>query len=125
MVEGLERVRFPIVPPKVAFFDRKGGFLFSEHWLFQNGTVAFFARIMHHSAIKFVSPAARHEGREAQILSTRKETYEIARRRHPSRWSRGTRNWSAVEKVVLNPQRGKDKARVQESAQGTSFDQAG
>jgi transposase InsO family protein len=78
-----------------------------------------------HSAIKFVSPAARHEGREAQILSTRKETYEIARRRHPSRWSRGTRNWSAVEKVVLNPQRGKDKVGVQESAQGTSLDQAG
>jgi hypothetical protein len=34
MVEGLERVRFPTVPPKVASFDRKGGFLFSERWLF-------------------------------------------------------------------------------------------
>ena len=34
MLEGLERVRFPTVPPRVAFFDRKGGFLFSERWLF-------------------------------------------------------------------------------------------
>jgi hypothetical protein len=33
-VEELERMRFPIVPPKVAFFDLKCGFLFSERWLF-------------------------------------------------------------------------------------------
>jgi hypothetical protein len=30
-------VSFPIEPPKVAFFDRKGGFLFSERWLFSHG----------------------------------------------------------------------------------------
>ena len=69
-----------------------------------------------HSGIKFVSPAARHEGREEEILSKRKETYEQARRRQPNRWSRGTRNWSAVGEVVLNPQRGTETVVVQESA---------
>jgi putative transposase len=69
-----------------------------------------------HSGIKFVSPAARHEGREGEILSKRIETYEQARRRHPNRWSRGTRNWSAVGEVVLNPQRGTERGGVQESA---------
>ena len=69
-----------------------------------------------HSGIKFVSPAARHEGREEEILSKRIETYEQARRRQPSRWSRGTRNWSAVGEVVLNPQRGTERVGVQESA---------
>ena len=33
--------------PRVAFFPRKGGFLFSERWLRQNGRPAFFSRIMH------------------------------------------------------------------------------
>lgn len=69
-----------------------------------------------HSGIKFVSPAVRHERREEEILSKRIETYEQARRRHPSRWSRGTRNWSAVGEVVLNPQRGTERVGVQESA---------
>ena len=78
-----------------------------------------------HSGIKFVSPVARHEGREAQILSAREETYEQARRRHPSRWSKGTRNWSAVGDVVLNPQRGKERAEGQKYTQGIGFDQAG
>ena len=78
-----------------------------------------------HSEIKFVSPAARHEGREAQILSARKQTYEQARRRHPRRWSKGTRNLSAVREVVLNPQRGKERASGQKSTQGIGFDQAG
>jgi putative transposase len=87
--------------------------------------VRWYNREHRHSAIKFVSPAARHEGREAQILSARKETYEQARRRHPSRWSRGTRNWSAVGEVVLNPQRGKERAGGQEYTQGIGFDQAG
>jgi putative transposase len=69
-----------------------------------------------HSGIKFVSPAVRHEGRDAEILSKRVETYEQARRRKPSRWSRGTRNWSAVGEVMLNPQRGTERVGVQESA---------
>ncbi|MGA2642392.1 MAG: IS3 family transposase [Spirochaetia bacterium] len=55
-----------------------------------------------HSGIKFVSPAARHEGREAQILSTRKDTYEQARAaiRVGGRGERGTgllsRKWFSI-----------------------------
>jgi len=31
----------------MALFQRKGGFILSERWLFQNGTAAFFAQTMH------------------------------------------------------------------------------
>jgi hypothetical protein len=44
MVEGLERVRFPIVPQKwpfsigrVAFYFRNTGFFKTERWLFSRG----------------------------------------------------------------------------------------
>ena len=61
-----------------------------------------------HSAIRFVSPDDRHYGRERQILANRQGVYERARRRHPNRWSRQTRNWNPVLQVRLNPE--KDKA---------------
>lgn len=32
--------------PKTGSFPAEGGFLLSERWLFQNGTVAFFERTM-------------------------------------------------------------------------------
>lgn len=57
-----------------------------------------------HSDIRFVTPAARHEGRDDAILARRKHVYERARARRPERWTRSTRNWSPIEKVVLNPQ---------------------
>ena len=31
--------------------------------------------------------------------------YERARRRHPEHWTRGTRDWSRVEEVLLSPDR--------------------
>jgi hypothetical protein len=37
----------------MALFQRKGGFLLSERWLFQNGTVAFFERTMQ---MRYVKP---------------------------------------------------------------------
>ena len=46
-MEGLDRVEIPLESPKLALFERKGGFLFSERWLAQNGTVAFFERTTH------------------------------------------------------------------------------
>ena len=39
-------MRIPAETPKLALFDRKGGFLFPERWLSYFGTAAFFARIM-------------------------------------------------------------------------------
>lgn len=56
-----------------------------------------------HSAIRFVTPDDRHYGREEQILANRRAVYEKARRRHPNRWSRHTRNWNPVALVWLNP----------------------
>ena len=55
------------------------------------------------SAIRFVTPDDRHFGRESQILEHRKQVYEKARSRNPGRWSRNTRDWDPVERVVLNP----------------------
>ena len=57
-----------------------------------------------HSGIRFVTPDDRHYGRSEAILANRKNVYEKARKKTPERWSGKTRNWTAVETVVLNPQ---------------------
>ncbi|MBN4063123.1 hypothetical protein JYU21_02925 [Alkaliphilus sp. AH-315-G20] len=36
-------------------------------------------------------------------MEARIEVYEAARRRHPERWSRHTRNWTLPKFVTLNP----------------------
>ena len=64
-----------------------------------------------HSTIRFVAPDDRHYGREHEILANRRTVYEQARRRHPNRWSRHTRNWNPVALVWLNPE--KDHAAQQ------------
>jgi putative transposase len=58
-----------------------------------------------HSGIRFVTPAQRHDGREALIRANRRRVYETARRRRPERWSCGTRNWNPITEVRLNPAR--------------------
>ena len=58
----------------------------------------------HHSGIKFIIPAERHDGKSGEILQRRHEVYEAAKASHPERWNdRPTRDWSDVEKVYLNP----------------------
>ena len=39
-----------------------------------------------HSGLKFVTPAQRHDGRDAAILMHREQVYEAAKLRHPERW---------------------------------------
>ncbi|MGK5086538.1 IS3 family transposase [Bdellovibrionota bacterium FG-2] len=56
-----------------------------------------------HSGIRFVTPQSRHEGKDAAILSNRHDVYEKAKLANPSRWSGGTRNWSMINEVRLNP----------------------
>ncbi len=56
-----------------------------------------------HSALKFVTPNERHEGRDKAILARREAVYEAARKRHPERWSGATRNWKPIGQVWLNP----------------------
>ena len=55
-----------------------------------------------HRNLKFVSPAERHGGEERAIFAHRTALYEQARAKHPTRWSRGIRNWSLPAEVWLN-----------------------
>jgi putative transposase len=56
-----------------------------------------------HSGIRFVTPAQRHAGLDVGILENRRQVYAEARARRPSRWTRGTRDWTRIEVVRLNP----------------------
>jgi transposase InsO family protein len=61
-----------------------------------------------HSAIRFVTPAQRHEGLDEKLLLKRKALYEAACAQNPRRWTGTTRNWQRVQAVHLNP----DKAEA-------------
>ena len=65
-----------------------------------------------HSGIRFVTPAQRHAGMDAEILSNRQRVYEQAKRRNSQRWSGDTRNWEPVGEVALNPQRADSKEKL-------------
>lgn len=56
-----------------------------------------------HSSIRYVTPSARHAGKDRALLANRHEVYTKARRRTPRRWSGATRNWTPVGAVYLNP----------------------
>ncbi|RKH24501.1 hypothetical protein D7Y13_26220, partial [Corallococcus praedator] len=42
-----------------------------------------------HSAIRFVTPEARHFGLDVSLLAQRHQVYLRARARHPERWMSG------------------------------------
>jgi len=56
-----------------------------------------------HSAIRYVTPGSRHAGLDVAILANRHKVYVAAKARKPVRWSKGTRNWSRIGAVRLNP----------------------
>jgi transposase InsO family protein len=56
-----------------------------------------------HSAIRFVTPAQRHDGLDDAILAQRATVYADAKARQPARWSGATRDWTPVTTVRLNP----------------------
>jgi len=58
-----------------------------------------------HSAIRFVTPDARHRGEDRALLERRHRVYQSARAERPDRWSRHTRNWTPIDTVWLNPER--------------------
>jgi transposase InsO family protein len=66
-----------------------------------------------HSAIRFVTPGSRHLGLDKAILAKRAAVYENAKRLNPLRWSRHTRNWSAITEVHLNPPKQRSENPVQ------------
>lgn len=67
------------------------------------GLVEWYNHEHRHSAIRFVTPAQRHEDLDENLLVKRKAVYETARARHPQRWSGTTRNWQRIQAVHLNP----------------------
>jgi transposase InsO family protein len=80
--------------------------------------VSWYNNEHRHSGIRFVTPVSRHTGAEKQILANRRKAYEEARSRNPMRWTRGTRNWNAVEKVWLNPTLETRRREERESSEG-------
>ena len=67
------------------------------------GFVAWYNGEHLHSALRYVTPNERHEGRDVVILAQRHDVYQAACARTPSRWTRHTRNWTPVGPVALNP----------------------
>ena len=57
-----------------------------------------------HSAIRFVTPDARHDGRDHATLASRASLYAKTRAQNPERWSGKTRNWQPAGPVWLNPE---------------------
>jgi putative transposase len=57
-----------------------------------------------HSAIRFVTPDARHTGHDRATLASRATLYANARAQKPERWSGKTRNWQPAGPVWLNPE---------------------
>lgn len=87
----------------------------ARRWV--EGFVDWYNHEHRHSAIQYVTPAQRHEGRHTAILADRKEVYEQAKKDNPARWSGQVRNWEPVATVVLNPLERKRQAdELQRSA---------
>ena len=70
-----------------------------------DGFVAWYNNEHLHSAIRYVTPADRHEGRDVPILAARRAVYAKARRQAPRRWTGPTRNWTPIRVVRLNPEK--------------------
>ena len=64
-----------------------------------------------HSAIGFVTPAQRHAQTDEAMLQARDAVYEKARKKHLTRWSGSTRDWTFIDEVHLNP----DRPQIKES----------
>ena len=92
------RPKYPLKP-----FD---GVSEARDWV--TGLVEWYNHEHRHSAIRFVTPAQRHEGLDEDLLNNRQAVYEAARVRNPKRWSGSVRNWQRIQEVHLNP----DKAEV-------------
>ena len=72
--------------------------------------VAWYNEEHRHSALDYLTPSERHEGRGDAIFENRRKVYENARRARPARWSRGIRRWRTDAEVSLNrPRAGRRK----------------
>ena len=66
--------------------------------------VAWYNTEHQHSAIRFVTPSARHLGQDCELLARRTQLYTEAHAANPGRWSRQIRNWTPIGDVCLNPE---------------------
>ena len=73
----------------------------ARQWV--TGLVEWYNHEHRHSAIRFITPAQRHEGLDDKLLDNRKAVYEAARAKHPQRWRGSSRNWQKIQAVHLNP----------------------
>jgi putative transposase len=69
-----------------------------------------------HSAIRFVTPNARHSGDDRKKLANRAILYDSARARNPQRWSGKTRNWQPAEPVWLTPETENSTSEIRDAA---------
>ncbi len=67
--------------------------------------VHWYNEVHRHSALNWVTPMARHTGKERDLLRRREQTYRQARQRNPQRWSRSIRDCSPAPAVTLNPRK--------------------
>lgn len=68
-----------------------------------NSFVNWYNNEHYHSGLNFVTPNSRHNGNANKIMEKRKKVYHTAKKLHPERWSKGTRNWELPDTVALNP----------------------
>ena len=74
------------------------------------GFVRWYNTEHRHSAIKFVTPCQRHEGKDVEVLVKREQLYKQAKERNPERWTGQARNWERPEEIWLNPKTKTDKS---------------
>ena len=73
----------------------------AREWV--KGFVEWYNNKHYHSGLNFITPNARHNGDADKIMEKRKRVYETARKAHPERWTKETRDWSLPDFVALNP----------------------
>ncbi len=73
----------------------------ARHWSLE--FVRWYNQEHRHSSIRYVTPAERHAGEDQAILAARVRVYEVAKERHPERWTGAIRNWAPIGEVWLNP----------------------
>ena len=56
-----------------------------------------------HSGLNYISPNARHDGKDKAQLERRTRVYELARKQKPHRWIGHHRTWTQPELAQLNP----------------------
>lgn len=89
--------------PNAAFKDIQAARL----WV--TGFVCWYNHEHRHSAIRYVTPAQRHAGKDIALLAQREKVYQAAKHAHPERWSGATRNWQPIRVVQLNPDQNCDE----------------